>query len=116
MRKIFAIAAWIALPAMLGCAGHAAPFPAPPMGMAMAPDAMEAGRRQVAEILQALPAYREDGLAVFEVREIKTIEDDLAMIRDEQQGQEFLKEVRLLESDWEVLVALDEVLQKEGVI
>ena len=92
----------------------------PVQAQALAPEMVEDAKAEVADIVRALPSYREDGLAAFEQPEIKTVENDLAMIQgdgqDREEGSLLVEEVKLLQADWEKLVALDGILQRENVV
>jgi hypothetical protein len=91
----------------------------PVQARALAPETVEGAKAEVADVIKALPSYRDDGLAAFEQAEIKTVENDLAMIerdgQDKEEGSLPVEEVKLLQADWERLVALDGILQRESV-
>ncbi len=95
-------------------------FAPPVQAQAPGPDAVEDANTEFSLIVKALPSYRDDGLALFEQAEITTVEEDIAMIRQDEQGVNggplLVNEVKLLKSDWESLVALDDILQRESLI
>ena len=103
----------ILLLAVTGCARLERPIQAQ---AALAPEALQDAKTEASLIVKALPSYRDDGLAVFEGPEIKTVEDDLVMIQGEEEGPLLVDEVKLLQTDWESLVALDAILQRESLI
>jgi hypothetical protein len=92
----------------------------PVQAQALAPELVESAKAEVADIVKTLPSYRQDGLAAFEQPEIKTVESDLAMIQgdgqDREEGSLLVEEAKLLQADWEKLVALDSILQRENVV
>ena len=69
----------------------------------------------VHDIEAALKSYIEDeGMARLERKEIATVQADLAVVHLETDEHKFTAEVDKLQVDWDALVALDELLQREN--
>lgn len=79
-------------------------------------DQIDAARAEAGVIRKTLPAYQRDPLAAFEVKEIQTVERDLAAVEGEDDSARLVTRVESLQADWNLLVGLDGVLQKEHLI
>lgn len=84
--------------------------------VAIGSDQVDAANAQVGTIIRTLPAYGRDPLSAFEVKEIDNVQEDLAAVENEEDSATLLIRIKTLQADWELLVGLDGVLQKEHLI
>lgn len=83
---------------------------------AISSDQIGAAKAEAGAIRKTLPVYQRDPLSTFEVKEIQTVERDLAAVEGEDDSARLITCVETLQADWNLLVGLDGVLQKEHLI
>jgi hypothetical protein len=89
---------------------------ATPPKAAIAPEALDAARSIVTSAAAHIDAYVDDPLSAFEGPEIEAVKRDIAAMEDETEDAKFIEEAKALEQDWDALVGLDKVLQRECAI
>jgi hypothetical protein len=84
--------------------------------VAVAPDALNSAKSWAYTIVKAFPAYQADPISRYEQPEILNVERDIVSMQDETNDAKFIEDIDLLKKDWGILVALDNVMQRESVI
>jgi hypothetical protein len=119
MRIALPLAALLAALADLGVlslAGSSLPDRPAARDAAIHQHQLSATRAQASAILKALPSYRQDRLSTFEGPEIAAVERDLVAVEDDDGDAGLRTQVQKLQTDWDSLVGLDEILQREHLI
>jgi hypothetical protein len=95
---------------LLGCAAHR------PMLVTFLPDAeMTAGQDFVGAVAEKMPMWDADAISRYERVEIATVKADIARARQTKEKSAFLECVSKLHTDWDALIAWDELLKKESI-
>lgn len=76
-------------------------------------DELNAAQDSAQFIMAHLHAYTGDELSRYETAEIAAVERDIRAARSETNTFLFIEEVRQMETDWDRLVGLDQMLEKE---
>jgi len=96
---------------ILGCAAHR------PVAALVIPDAEMADAHEfVGTVAGKMPMWDADEISRYERVEIATVKADIAMAQQDEATDTFLADVSKLRDDWDLLVALDEMLKKESLI
>jgi hypothetical protein len=99
-----------------GCASHVFRPTTGPILLNAVPDAEIAeGRTFVGAVADKMPMWDEDAISRYERVQIATVKADIAMARQTEEKEPFLTYVSKLHSDWDALVAWDEMLKKESL-
>lgn len=74
------------------------------------------GHSLVAGISEKMPLWDADSISRFETVQIATVKADIAMALDAKTDEQFLKDVKKLNEDWDLLCGFDTVLKQEELI
>lgn len=94
-----------------GCTAHR------PVSVPVLPDAEISDAKDfVGAVVDKMPMWDADAISRYEQVEIATVKADIAMAQQDDEKSAFLEDVTKLHTDWDALVALDEMLKKESLI
>jgi hypothetical protein len=96
---------------LMGCAAHRRPVAA----VAIANPKLDDADEFIGTVARKMPMWDADDISRYERAEIATVKADIALARQDEATGAFLEDVSKLRNDWDVLVALDEMLKKESL-